>query len=134
MARLWSAMTRSAVSVSSSLPYSTPASRAAFPIKPRNRSPWKLERTPWQTAVMRSSPMPVSMLGRGRGTMLPFSSRSYCMNTRFQISRNRSQSHLPMPQLGPQLMSSPWSTWISEQGPQGPVSPMDQKLSFSPSR
>jgi hypothetical protein len=56
------------------------------------------------------------------------------MNTRFQISRKRSQSQEPMPQWGPQLISSPWSKMISEQGPQGPVSPMDQKLSFSPSQ
>ena len=31
---------------------------------------------------------------------------------------------------GPPGMSSPWSKKISEQGPQGPVSPMDQKLSL----
>ena len=29
--------------------------------------------------------------------------------------------------------SSPWKKWISEQGPQGPVSPIAQKLSLAPS-
>ena len=39
--------------------------------------------------------MPVSMLGRGRGRMVPsWRSRSYCMNTRFQISMTRSPSPL----------------------------------------
>ena len=76
--------------------------------------------------------MPVSMLGLGRGVRTPSAVRLYCMKTRFQISRYRSHSHLPMPQSGPQDMASPWSMRISEQGPQGPVSPMDQKLSFSP--
>ena len=49
---------------------------------------------------MRSRPMPVSMDGRGRGTREPSGSCSNCMNTRFQISRKRSQSHLPMPRPG----------------------------------
>ena len=59
-------------------------------------------------AVMRSSPMPVSMLGLGRGVMFPCASLLNCMNTRFQISRYRSHSHspilhsgLPQPTLGP---------------------------------
>ncbi len=99
-----------------------------------NRSVSKLEYTPWHTAAMRSSPMPVSMEGLGSAVRVPSAAWSYCMNTRFQISRYRSQSHLPMPQSGPQVMCSPWSMRISEHGPQGPVSPMDQKLSFSPMR
>ena len=41
---------------------------------------------------MRSSPMPVSIEGRGSGTRLPPSCCSYCMNTRFQISMKRSPS------------------------------------------
>ncbi len=74
------------------------------------------------------------MEGLGSGVIFPDSSRSYCMKTRFQSSRYRSQSHVPMPQFGPQAISLPWSMMISEHGPQGPVSPMDQKLSFSPMR
>ena len=35
---------------------------------------------------------------------------------------------------GPPGMSAPWSKKISVHGPQGPVSPMDQKLDFSPRR
>jgi len=40
-----------------------------------------------------SNPMPVSMLGLGKGVILPLASRLNCINTRFHISRNRSQSH-----------------------------------------
>ena len=88
---------------------------------------------------MRSSPMPVSMDGRGSGVMVPLASRLNCMNTRFQISSHRSQSHAGPRQARPaassaQGMSSPWWKWTSEDGPQGPVSPMAQKLSFSPRR
>ena len=39
---------------------------------------------------MRSSPMPVSMEGRGSGVILPSAERSNCMKTRFQISTKRS--------------------------------------------
>ena len=38
------------------------------------------------TAAMRSRPMPVSTEGFGSGVSLPSAERSYCMNTRFQIS------------------------------------------------
>jgi hypothetical protein len=72
--------------------------------------------------------MPVSMLGRGRAARVPSAFWSYCMKTRFQISKNRSPfSMLASPKAGPR------STRISEQGPHGPTSPMLQKLSFSPS-
>src|SRR3954469_21811579 len=37
--------------------------------------------------VSRSSPIPVSMDGAGSGWRTPSASRSYCMKTRFQISR-----------------------------------------------
>ena len=60
------------------------------------------------------------------------------MKTRFQISSQRSQSQATPRHFRPacssaQGMSSPWKKWISEQGPQGPVSPMAQKLSLAPS-
>jgi hypothetical protein len=42
--------------------------------------------TPCSTLAMRSSPMPVSTLGRGSGSMLPSACRSNCMKTLFQIS------------------------------------------------
>ena len=38
---------------------------------------------------MRSSPMPVSIDGRGRGVIAPDASRLNCMKTRFQISTKR---------------------------------------------
>src|SRR3989338_7745793 len=85
------------------------------------------------TAVSLSSPIPVSMLGLGRGVNLPFRSLLYCMNTRFHISRNLSQSQPTLQVFLPQPTSSPWSMIISEHGPHGPVSPIAQKLSFSPS-
>jgi hypothetical protein len=52
--------------------------------------------SPISTAAVRSSPMPVSMFCFGSEVSfgLPFSSlRSYCINTRFQISSQRPQSH-----------------------------------------
>ena len=58
---------------------------------------------------MRSSPMPVSMFCFGSGVIVPSSARSYCMKTRFQYSRNRSQSQ-PGAQSGcPHPTSGPWS-------------------------
>ena len=60
-------------------------------------------------AAMRSRPMPVSMFFFGSGANDPSSCPSYCVNTRFQYSRNRSQSQ-PGAQSGlPQPNSSPWS-------------------------
>src|SRR5208283_663658 len=97
------------------------------------RSVSKLFLLPCKTAVILSSPMPVSILGLGRGVRVPNSSRLNCMNTRFQSSKYLSQSH-PTPQsVFPHPTSSPWSMIISEQGPHGPVSPICQKLSFAPS-
>jgi hypothetical protein len=58
--------------------------------------------SPISTAAVRSSPMPVSMFCFGSGVSfgLPFSSlRSYCINTKFQISSHRPQSHAG-PQFG----------------------------------
>ena len=72
-------------------------------------------------------------------SVAPLASRLNCMKTRFQISSQRSHS-----QAGPRhgrpgllLRAGQWSPWwkcTSEQGPQGPVSPIAQKLSFSPRR
>ena len=78
------------------------------------------------------------MQGAGSGVSVPEASRSYCMNTRFQTSSHRSHSHSTPRHWRPASTSSqgrslPWKKWISEHGPQGPVSPMAQKFSFAPS-
>ncbi len=83
--------------------------------------------------------MPVSIEGLGSGVILPLASRLNCMKTRFQISSQRSQSQAGPRQTRPAFSSahgrcSPWWKWTSEQGPHGPVSPIAQKLSFSPRR
>ncbi len=97
------------------------------------RSVSKLLSTPCITAETLSSPMPVSILGLGSRERLPSSSLSYCIKTRFHNSHHLSQSHFPIPHSdAPQLRSSPLSINISLQGPHGPVSPILQKLSFSP--
>ena len=94
---------------------------------------------PLSTAHSRSSPMPVSTDGLGSGRRSSCRRTcSNCMNTRFQISTQRSQSqagpwHLRPAASSAQGMSSPWWKWISLHGPQGPVSPIAQKLSLSPS-
>ena len=81
---------------------------------------------------MRSSPAPVSMFFLGSSVRAPSASRLYCMKTRFQISTKRSSP----PNFGPPSApyAAPLSMKISESGPQGPVSPMAQKLSSSPMR
>jgi len=56
---------------------------------------------------MRSSPAPVSMVREGRSTRDPSGWRRYCMNTRFQISTNRSGPPWAGPPGGPN--SSPLS-------------------------
>src|SRR3990167_2120150 len=80
-----------------------------------------------------SSPAPVSMDWFGSKESFPLESLLYCMKTRFQNSKNFSPERSSFgfraePYLAPRSKSS------SEQGPQGPVSPMLQKLSFSPIR
>ena len=69
------------------------------------------------------------MEGLGRSSLLSLSNWSYCMKTRFQISTNRSPSSFGEPG-GPPAIFEPWSKNISEHGPQGPVAPIDQKLSL----
>src|SRR5574340_503542 len=99
-----------------------------------NRSVSKLLSFPCKTAEILSSPIPVSMLGFGRGVRFPDSSLLYCIKTRFHSSRNLSQSHPTLHSELPHPASSPLSIIISEHGPQGPVSPICQKLSFAPRR
>ena len=77
--------------------------------------------------------MPVSMLRAGSGSRWPSAMRWYCMNTRFQISITcgsdwftRSRPGMPEAAFSSAVRMS---MWISEQGPQGPVSPISQKLS-----
>ena len=51
--------------------------------------------------------MPVSIDGRGSGVSVPCASRSYCMNTRFQISTKRSpgsSGKLPRARLRPEIV------------------------------
>src|SRR3990172_6763249 len=97
------------------------------------RSESKLLLTFCTTADSLSNPIPVSILGFGNGVSLPLASLLYCMNTRFHTSINLSQSHSTLHSGLPHPIPSPWSMCISEQGPHGPVSPILQKLSFSPS-
>jgi hypothetical protein len=72
----------------------------------RKRSVSKLLVAPWRTAVMRSSPAPVSTEGFGRGVIFPEASLSNCMKTRFQISSNRSPAPFGTASPG---TSGPWS-------------------------
>ncbi len=64
---------------------------------------------PCTSAATRSTPEPVSMLGRGSGSNLPPSSMLYCMKTRFQNSRKRSQSQPGAHSGRPQPSRSPRS-------------------------
>ena len=78
----------------------------------------------------RSKPMPVSIFLLFNGRNVPSVSALNCMNTRFQISMQYGE-----PALTSEPPVSPFSVrsmWISEHGPQGPVSPIIQKLSFLP--
>ena len=91
------------------------------------------ESTPCTRVRIRSSPAPVSMEGRGSGVRVPSAAWSNCMKTRFQNSMKRSPAGSASgPPSGP--YSAPRSMCSSEQGPQGPVSPICQKLSASPRR
>jgi hypothetical protein len=66
--------------------------------------------------------------GSGRSTW-PASSHSSCMNTRFQISVNRSSSTFGPPSAP---YFAPRSTKISEHGPHGPAVCIHQKFAGSP--
>ena len=80
--------------------------------------------------VTRSKPMPVSTCFAGSGENVPSGFALNWMKTRFQISMQRASPLL----TSEPLVSPPGvrSTWISEHGPHGPVSPIIQKLSFLP--
>ena len=74
------------------------------------------------------------MLGLGKDDKVPLSSLLNCIKTKFHISKNLPQSHSTVHffKLGQFTPSFPKSYIISEHGPHGPVSPIDQKLSLSP--
>ena len=81
----------------------------------------------------------MSTHGTGSGlvrTSPPSRYRSDCMNTRFQISTQLSPSSTGQAAAGAAPGAAPgagpWRRKISEQGPQGPVSAISQKLSASP--
>ncbi|CAB4912516.1 unannotated protein [freshwater metagenome] len=98
--------------------------------KPERTSAVYKEALPCSTARIRSIPAPVSTLRVGRSLSSPDSPRKCWVNTRFQISTNRfSASSFAGPPSGP--CSGPKSKKISVEGPQGPVSPISQKLSLS---
>jgi hypothetical protein len=59
--------------------------------EPREEYVSYTEAAPCDTIISRSSPMPVSTLGRGSGTRLPSSSRRYRMVTWFYSSSQRSR-------------------------------------------
>ena len=83
---------------------------------------------PWMMLVTRSKPMPVSTCFAGSGLKVPSGFALNWMKTLFQISMQRASPWLTSePLVSP---SGVRSTWSSEQGPQGPVSPIIQKLSF----
>ena len=76
----------------------------------------------------RSKPMPVSTFFAGSGENVPSGFALNSMKTRFQISM-----HSGDPALTSDPAVSPFgvrSMCSSEHGPQGPVSPIIQKLSF----
>ena len=79
-----------------------------------------------------SRPIPVSTCFCGSGSSEPFAFLLYCMNTRFQISITRWWLLFTSSTPGTCARSSSLlrSMWISLHGPQGPVSPISQKLSF----
>ena len=95
-------------------------------------------RVPWMIEVTRSKPMPVSTCCAGSGVNVPSGLALYWMKTLFQISMQRASE--PLTSVAPSACSSGEvsrgpgrrSTWISVHGPQGPVSPIIQKLSFLP--
>ena len=78
--------------------------------------------------------MPVSTCFAGSSESLPPASRLYWMKTRFQISMKRAQPPFTSQRCATSCLSQaagPRSMWISEHGPQGPVSPISQKFSSS---
>src|SRR6478609_5102171 len=82
----------------------------------------------WMIEVRRSKPMPVSTCCEGRVEKVPSGFALYWMNTLFQISMHCAE--VPLTSLPPVSPAGVRSTCSSVQGPQGPVSPIIQKLSF----
>ena len=84
--------------------------------------------TPWVMNATRSRPMPVSMFFFGSEPTMSKSSldrtalSSSCMKTRFQNSRYRSSA----PKSPSAPYAGPRSIRISEHGPPGPGTPIDQ--------
>ena len=107
-ARLWSATTFIETSVRAPSPSDTPERSWMASITGAIRSVSKIVETPCLSAATLSSPMPVSMFFLGSGTSEASPCLSYCMKTRFQSSRNLSQSQ-PGSQSGPQEYSLPRS-------------------------
>ena len=85
VARRWSVMTLRDVSVLASFRQYGPFGNGLDQGLARSVS--KLEGTFCMTLATRSRPMPVSMLGLGRGFREPSAWRSNWVKTRFQISR-----------------------------------------------
>src|SRR5664280_3145758 len=78
--------------------------------------------------VTRSKPIPVSTCLAGNGENQPLGFALNWMKTRFQISMQRaSPLFTKLPLVSPAGVRS---TWSSEHGPHGPVSPIIQKLSL----
>src|SRR3989339_14024 len=98
-----------------------------------NSSVSKLDFAFWITVASLSKPIPVSIFFCGRFFKEPSACLSNWVKTRFQTSRYLSQSQ-PGPQIDfPHPLPMPVSYNISEQGPQGPVSPICQKFESLPS-
>ena len=91
---------------------------------------------PCSAMAKRSRPIPVSTCLDGSGSRLPSALRLNSIKTLFQISMTCGWSAFTNALPSPLARSSGLrkSTWISVQGPQGPVSPISQKLSFLEAR
>src|SRR3990167_2828979 len=102
-------------------------------MSPLKISVWKTESTSNFKDATLSRPEPVSIDFFGSGSILPLASLENCMKTKFQNSKYLSPEKSSFGFFaGPYF--SPRSYRSSEQGPQGPVSPIAQKFSFSPKR
>ncbi len=80
----------------------------------------------------RSKPIPVSICLSGNDSKDPLAFLLYCMKTKFQISTTCGWSAFTndFPSTFAFSSAERISTWISLHGPQGPWSPISQKLSF----
>ena len=129
----WSAITFNEKSFLGSSPYFTPEILPISSIIGNNKSVSKLFGFPCTTAVILSSPAPVSMFFLGRGSRCPSSILFHSVKTKFQISMKRlSVSGSPSLEFSSPPNFTPRSTYISEHGPQEPVGPAAHQLSSSP--